>query len=41
MAFSERAWRDSIAKSVEEMDRQEKFADSKAIVVLRTVKGFA
>ena len=41
MTFSERAWRDSIVKSVKEMDRQEKFAVSKAIVVLRTVKVFA
>ena len=30
-----------MVKSVNEMDRQEKFADSKANVVLRTVNGFA
>ena len=41
MAFSAMAWSDSIAKSVEEKDRPQKFANSKAIVVLRTVKGFA
>ena len=29
------------SKSVEEKDRPQKFANSKAIVVLRTVKGFA